>query len=214
MNEFAREYLEGASFRLEAAGRQWGILDQGQEFELVYDGKNVGFLYVDRDVSELAAKNFADHAAALVHAGDEKVDEMLAVLGWIRSIKNLRPQLFNWVGVYYRASYLTKENSSDLLLGPFIGKPTSHVRIGLERGLCGLALREERVVNQADVLSDPRHIACSASTRSELVIPLPIGSNGSFIAELDIDSDQIGAFDSVIEQEVMTECLRFPHNLI
>ncbi len=194
MNEFAKEFIGSGSFRLEAAGRQWGILDAGREHELKFENKLVGNLYVSDDVTKENAELFCHHASALVHAGEDRIDEMLNVLAWLRSVRAFAPDIFNWIGIYYRASYLLGENSTDLVLGPFIGEPTEHVRIPLERGLCGLALREERIVNQADVHADTRHIACSLKTKSELIVPLPIGQKGSYIAELDIDSHKISAF--------------------
>ncbi len=212
MNEFAREYLHGHSFRLEAANRQWGILEEGETHPVTFEKKQVGTLWTAPQVQKHQAENFAAHAATLVHAGEEKLEEMLAVLAWLRSIKALAPQLFSWVGVYYRASYLLGEQSSDLVLGPFLGAATAHVRIPLERGLCGLALREERLVNQPDVRADERHIACSTSTRSELIVPLPLAQKGAYIAELDIDSDTLRAFSPEIEAQVLALCSSFPCN--
>lgn len=213
MNEFARDLLEGAAFCVQAAGRQWGILDEGDTLPLIFEGKEVGTVILEPGVSLEQASKFTHHAAALVHAGADKVDEMLRVLAWLRSVKAIAPNLFTWIGVYYRASYLLNESGTDLVLGPFLGNPTDHVRIPLDRGLCGLALREERVVNQADVHADSRHIACSLSTRSELIVPLPVGRAGGYIAELDIDSDTLNAFTPEIEEQVRVKCAEFPHGL-
>lgn len=210
MNEFAREFLEGEGFRLSGAGRQWGILDEGESYPLIFSGSKVGELLVTKNVSKESAIKFAHHAAAVVHAGEERVEEMLKVLAWLRRVKAIAPDLFTWLGVYYRASYLLNEDSTELVLGPFMGAPTDHVRIPLERGLCGLALREERVVNQADVHADERHIACSLTTKSELIIPLPVDKKGGYIAELDIDSDTLAAFTPPIEAKVRAICADFP----
>lgn len=209
MNEFAKQFLKGENFRLEGAGRQWGILEEGRHHILKFDGREVGDLYVAAEVSVADAELFSAHAAAIVHVGDERVEEMLSTLAWLRTVQALSPDTFNWLGVYYRASYLTGENSSDLILGPFIGEPTEHTRIPIDRGLCGLALREERVINQADVHADSRHIACSISTRSELIIPLPLGHKGSYFAELDIDSNQKSAFSPELEAKVSSLCQSF-----
>jgi GAF domain-containing protein len=45
-----------------------------------------------------------------------------------------------------------------------------------------------------DVEAFPGHIACSSSTRSEIVLPVT-DATGRLIAVLDIDSDQPDAFD-------------------
>lgn len=210
MNELAKEFIGSGSFRLEAAGRQWGILEDGIHHQINFDQRSVGDLFVSEDVSKENVDLFIHHAAALVHAGEEKIDEMLKVLAWLRMVKAFAPDKFNWIGVYYKSSYLLGENSTDLVLGPFLGEPTDHTRIPIDRGLCGLALREERVINQADVHADSRHIACSLKTKSELIVPLPTKNEGGFIAELDIDSHQISAFSPEIEAKIKELCSSFP----
>jgi GAF domain-containing protein len=102
---------------------------------------------------------------------------------------------YDWVGIY-----LLHEN--ELVLGPFIGPPTPHTTIPIDEGICGAAVREERTINLADVWSDDRFIACSTTTRSELVVP--IWHEGKVVAEIDIDSNTPGAFskedESLVEQ--------------
>ena len=110
----------------------------------------------------------------------------------------MAPELCNWVGIYFKESFLTGAASTDLILGPFIGEETEHTRIPISRGICGMALREERVVNVPDVRQSSEHIACSLKTRSELVLPIQ-GKDGSFIAELDIDSNTLNAFTPELE---------------
>ena len=210
MNELAKEFIGTGFFRLEAAGRQWGILEDGIHHQLKFDERIVGDLFVSEDVSKENVELFIHHAAAVVHAGEKRIDEMLKVLAWLRTVKAFAPEIFNWIGVYYKSSYLLGENSTDLVLGPFLGEPTDHTRIPIDRGLCGLALREERVINQADVHADSRHIACSLKTKSELIVPLPLKTEGGFIAELVIDSHTISAFTAEIEAKVNQLCLDFP----
>ncbi|MEI8348085.1 MAG: GAF domain-containing protein, partial [Pseudomonadota bacterium] len=96
---------------------------------------------------------------------------------------------------------------TDLLLGPFLGPATDHVRIPMNRGICGMALREEKTINVADVRQRPEYLACSLKVRSEIVIPLK-NEAGHYIAELDIDSDQVNAFDPNIEIELKKSCIR------
>ena len=43
-----------------------------------------------------------------------------------------------------------------------------------------------------DVNADPRYLACSIETKSEIVVPIMRGS--SVLGEIDIDSDQPAAF--------------------
>lgn len=79
-----------------------------------------------------------------------------------------------------------------LILGPFQG-PIACVRIAYGRGVCGTAWKERRTVVVPDVEQFPGHIACSAASRSEIVVPLI--KDGEAVAVLDIDSEQLGTFD-------------------
>ena len=94
---------------------------------------------------------------------------------------------FDWVG-FYRvvAPGLMK-------VGPYQGGHGCLV-IPFERGVCGAAAREGRTQVVADVDAFPGHIACAASTRSEIVVPV-FGRTGDLLAVLDIDSDTPAAFD-------------------
>jgi L-methionine (R)-S-oxide reductase len=79
-----------------------------------------------------------------------------------------------------------------LKIGPYQGGHGCLV-IPFSRGVCGAAARTGQIQRIADVEAFPGHIACAASTRSELVIPLRDGA-GQIIGVLDIDSDQPDAF--------------------
>ena len=139
----------------------------------------------------------------------KKNDYYFRVENFVKEAHALHPEIFDWVGVYFKSTYILGSDSTDLILGPYIGEETEHSRIPIEKGLCGLALREERVVNMEDVNDDPRHIACSLSTKSELIIPLQ-DKEGHFIAELDIDSNTPAAFSKEIEEEMKNFCKSFP----
>lgn len=93
-----------------------------------------------------------------------------------------------------------------LKIGPYQGGHGCLV-IPFDRGVCGAAARERRTQVVPDVNAFPGHIACSSSTRSEIVVPVFDG-NGALIAVLDIDSDRPGAFDeadSVALERLMAE---------
>lgn len=90
---------------------------------------------------------------------------------------------FDWVG-FYIADESGKE---ELVLGPYIGKPTEHARIPFGRGICGqVALSHQTFVSQ-DVHSEENYLSCSADVQSEIVVP--IMKDGKFVAQLDIDSN-------------------------
>lgn len=90
----------------------------------------------------------------------------------------------NWAGFY-----LLREG--ELQLGPFQGK-TACTRIPIGKGVCGTAVREERIQRVEDVHAFPGHIACDCASESEIV--LPIRKDGEIIGVLDIDSPVKGRF--------------------
>lgn len=96
---------------------------------------------------------------------------------------------FNWTGVYL-------VDGDELVLGPYVGAPTDHVRIPIGRGICGAAAATGRTIVVDDVRADPRYLACFLTTRSEIVVPFRAGGDpaGAVIGEIDVDSDTLGAF--------------------
>lgn len=93
---------------------------------------------------------------------------------------------YTWTGIYLLDGQM-------LVLHNQIGLPTPHEKIPLDQGICGLAVRERKTVVVPDVGKDPRYLACSPMTRSEIVVPI---FRGSVVAgEIDVDSDQPDAFD-------------------
>lgn len=128
---------------------------------------------------------------------------------WLEKIKSQQPQVCDWIGIYYKESYIDKLDSTDLVLGPYIGEETEHTRISIDRGFCGMALREERTVNVADVTKDATHIACSLKTRSELVVPIA-DKSGKYVAELDIDCNRLNAFTKELEEFFQQAVKSFP----
>ena len=79
-----------------------------------------------------------------------------------------------------------------LVLGPYVGAPTEHVRIPLSEGICGAAAAQDASIIVDDVQADPRYLACSLETRSEIVVP--IRAAGRVVGEIDIDSHTPAAF--------------------
>jgi L-methionine (R)-S-oxide reductase len=107
-----------------------------------------------------------------------------AMEGAVAALKQGIPY-YSWVGIYL-------VDGDELALGPFLGKPSPHTRIPLGRGLCGAAATEKRTIVVDDVNSDPRYLACSIDTKSEIVVPIIQGTE--VLGEIDIDSDRPAAF--------------------
>ena len=97
---------------------------------------------------------------------------------------------FFWVGFYLVRG---PESAQELVLGPFQG-PVACTRIRHGRGVCGTAWAEARTQLVPDVELFPGHIACSADSKSEIVVP--VLKNGRVVAVLDVDSDQLNDFDT------------------
>jgi GAF domain-containing protein len=104
-----------------------------------------------------------------------------------RTVEILKDRVpdYTWVGIYELIG-------NELVLGPFVGKPSPHTRIPLGRGICGAAAADKTTIVVDDVNADPRYLACSLETRSEIVVPIMRGCD--VLGEIDIDSDRPAAF--------------------
>jgi L-methionine (R)-S-oxide reductase len=104
-----------------------------------------------------------------------------------QTVEMLKLQLphYTWVGIYLM-------EGDELVLGPYLGAPSPHTRIPLSRGICGAAAREKMTIIVDDVNADPRYLACSIETRSEIVVPIMRGD--TVLGEIDVDSDKIATF--------------------
>ena len=110
---------------------------------------------------------------------DEVVREVVELL-------HDRVPRYSWVGIYF-------VEEDELVLGPWKGPAaTEHVRIPIGQGVCGAAAASGVTELVDDVNADPRYLACFASTRSEIVVP--VHYREMVVAEIDIDSDQPAAF--------------------
>lgn len=96
----------------------------------------------------------------------------------------------NWAG-FYRTAPTKDGASSELVLGPFVGRPAC-IRIPFGAGVCGAAAEHRATQCVADVHAFPGHIACDAASRSELVVP--VLRDGAVIAVIDLDSPSPARF--------------------
>ncbi|MBA2761645.1 MAG: GAF domain-containing protein [Segetibacter sp.] len=99
---------------------------------------------------------------------------------------------FDWLWVGF---YVVKHD--ELVLGPFQG-PVACTRIRKGRGVCGTSWSEAKTLIVPDVEKFPGHIACSSSSRSEVVVPVII--NNEVVAVLDVDSQHLNYFDETDQQ--------------
>jgi GAF domain-containing protein len=96
---------------------------------------------------------------------------------------------YNWVGFYMLEP---GAQPPILVLGEFKGAMTPHTRIPLNQGICGAAASTGQTVVVDDVSKDPRYLACSLETKSEIVVPVFV--RGTVVGELDDDSHFAAAF--------------------
>lgn len=111
---------------------------------------------------------------------------------------------YNWVGFYMLEPGAPGEQET-LVLGPFVGAPTPHTRIPLNQGICGAAASSGQTVVVDDVHSDPRYLACSLETKSEIVAPIFV--RGEVVGEVDIDSHLPAAFGPE-DRSLVEHCAR------
>ena len=94
----------------------------------------------------------------------------------------------------------------ELILGPFQG-PVACTRIAKGKGVCGTAWAQGKTILVEDVEAFPGHIACSALSKSEIVVPLI--KNGAVIGVLDIDSTELATFDQLDQTQLEKICQWF-----
>src|SRR5229473_6766089 len=123
--------------------------------------------------------------AALAQAAPTARDLMQGVC----KVLHERMLKYNWVGFYMLEP---GAEPPMLVLGHFQGAMTPHTRIPLNQGICGAAASSGKTVIVDDVRSDPRYLACSVETKSEIVVPVFVREQVA--GELDIDSHFPAAF--------------------
>ncbi|MEI8112186.1 MAG: GAF domain-containing protein [Bacteroidia bacterium] len=96
---------------------------------------------------------------------------------------------YDWVGFY-----ILDSRKNELVLGPFVGKPTPHTHIALGKGICGQVAESSKTMVVQDVTQVENYISCGLDVQSEIVVP--VLKNGEFVAELDIDSHSPAPFTS------------------
>jgi L-methionine (R)-S-oxide reductase len=112
----------------------------------------------------------------------------IALMATINSVLSHHFPHFYWTG-FYRVC------GDRLIVGPYIGT-VGCLQIAIGKGVCGTSAAKRETVIVPDVHEFPGHIACDANSRSEIVVPV-FGPEHELIAVLDVDSDQLDAFDEV-----------------
>ncbi len=99
---------------------------------------------------------------------------------------------YHWVGIY-------KLEGDTLVLGPYVGPTTDHVRIPVGRGVCGTAVAENKNQIVPDVRELDNYLACNLQTRSEIVVLIREPGTGRILGQIDVDGEHVNAFGKAEE---------------
>ena len=130
------------------------------------------------------AQPLLQEAEAILH-GDAPLNTRLQQL--MQHLHDCLPH-YHWVGIYWL-------EGDTLVLGPYVGPPTEHVRIPVGRGVCGTAVAENANQIVRDVRERENYLACNLETRSEIVVLIRHPDTGAIIGQIDVDGTEVGAFD-------------------
>lgn len=155
----------------------------------------------DSPAGKLAAYEecYASVRAIWSDEGGQSLDE-IALMATMSSLLSTAFPHFYWTG-FYRVC------GSRLVVGPYQGT-VGCLQIDLGRGVCGTAAAQKQTVIVPDVGQFPGHIACDPKSKSEIVVPV-FGRDGELVAVLDVDSDQLDAFDELDQQQLERLCALF-----
>jgi GAF domain-containing protein len=134
--------------------------------------------------NEKPAFNFLiNNIMRIVKSAAGRNDKLLKIC----KLLNENIDYYDWVGFY-----IADRDKKELHLGPFVGEPTEHTTISFGLGICGRTAETKETFVVQDVSKETNYLACSPIVKSEIVVP--ILKSEKFLAELDIDSHEIGPF--------------------
>lgn len=120
----------------------------------------------------------------------------------IANLANVAAALKEVFGFFWVGFYIVR--GEQLVLGPFQG-PLACTRIAMGKGVCGTSWKEQKTILVPDVEQFPGHIACSSESKSEIVVPV-FDANRNVTMVLDVDSNELNAFDSTDQQYLEEVC--------
>lgn len=131
-------------------------------------------------------KKLFEELLVKIQKAADTYDDMITFYQEVVKILDQNIPYYNWTGFYFM-------KDGELVIGPYIGRPTEHVRIKVGQGICGRAVAEQNSIIVDDVNKEENYLACSLETKSEIVVPIWL--DDEIIGEIDIDSDERAAFD-------------------
>ncbi len=133
----------------------------------------------------LRSARYADVRASIASLLEGDID-------WTAAMSTVACELHHAFDYYDWTGFYRVVRDGLLLVGPYQG---AHGCLSIEfsRGVCGAAARTKQTQRVDDVSAVADHIACSANTRSEIVVPV-LNTRGELLAVLDVDSNALAAF--------------------
>lgn len=123
---------------------------------------------------------------------------------WIAAMATVACELHNAFDHYHWTGFYRAVSDDLLVIGPYQGTHGC-LRIDFDRGVCGAAARTRQTQLIDDVTAFPGHIACSATTRSEIVVPIATPDD-RLLGVLDVDSNDPAAFDETDRHHLEALC--------
>ena len=143
--------------------------------------------------------------AAQYDAVFQRIDALLdGEDDWIAAMATVVGELHHAFDYYHWTGFYRAVSDALLVVGPYQGGHGC-LRIDFVRGVCGAAARTRQTQLVPDVEAFPGHIACSSTTRSEIVVPV-LTPDGRLLAVLDVDSDFPAAFDATDQEALEMLC--------
>ncbi len=135
----------------------------------------------------------------IISGTDERIEKMQGICKTL----NEKIDYYDWVGFYLVDPLKERE----LVLGPFVGAPTEHLRIKFGEGICGQAAEQEISFVVQDVNLENNYLSCSPEVKSEILSP--IFKNEKVVGEIDIDSHTANPFteeDRIFLEKIAELC--------
>lgn len=150
---------------------------------------------MNRDLKEGTYKEILGRIKALTNNEDD----------WIATMATVACELHHGFDYYHWTGFYRTIGENLLKIGPYQGTHGC-LSISFERGVCGAAAKTKKTQIVKNVHDFPGHIACSATTVSEIVVPI-IDKEEKTVAVLDVDSNLPEAFDEIDQKYLEELCL-------
>jgi L-methionine (R)-S-oxide reductase len=130
----------------------------------------------------------------MVSSAAPRIQKLQVIAALIRNSGNYR-----WVGLY-EIEERVGEVINLVWDGP--GAP-KYPRFPIGKGLTGAAIQDRKAINVGDVFSDSRYLTAFGSTRSEIIVPILDERRAKTVGTIDVESEQLNAFDSDTEKDLV-----------